>query len=496
MRKGQTAPKGMDGYVRVSRVAGRSGETFISPAVQRSQIEKWAALREIPILSWHTDLDQSGAKQSRPALDEALRRVETGASGGIVVAKLDRFARSLTAALEGIKRILDAGGQFTSVAEGIDPTTPAGKLQQNIMLVFAEFELDRIRESWAVAQQRAVARGVHIASKTPTGYVRDEETGRLVPHPRDAEAIAELFAMRARGATWGELARFLNQHGVEGPYRQELWTQRSMSHILSNPVYLGEARSGAYINPDAHQALVDRVTWEAAQRTNPAPAARGNEPALLAGLLRCAGCRYLMKPDRQTMRDGQRVRIYRCRGEHSAGRCRERAAVLGSIIEPWVVEQFLGSLRSFKATPISEDLADAVRAVDEAEAELVAYRDSERIAAALDEDMFVDGIQVRAAALDEARDRLIAARARAKPASLPDAVTLEQVWPELETAERQRLLRAGLDCVFLRSVGQANVPIADRALIYASGQAPAELPRRGHRVPLAPFAWPDVPQPA
>jgi hypothetical protein len=40
-------PKRMDGYVRVSRVAGREGPGYISPSVQREQIEGWAKLREV-----------------------------------------------------------------------------------------------------------------------------------------------------------------------------------------------------------------------------------------------------------------------------------------------------------------------------------------------------------------------------------------------------------------------------------------------------------------
>ena len=32
---------------------------------------------------------------SRPQLDKAIARIEDGTSGGIIVAKLDRFARTL-----------------------------------------------------------------------------------------------------------------------------------------------------------------------------------------------------------------------------------------------------------------------------------------------------------------------------------------------------------------------------------------------------------------
>ncbi len=52
----------LDGYIRVSRVGGRGGDSFISPAVQRDQIERWAAMRGATIVKWHEEYDQSGGK--------------------------------------------------------------------------------------------------------------------------------------------------------------------------------------------------------------------------------------------------------------------------------------------------------------------------------------------------------------------------------------------------------------------------------------------------
>jgi DNA invertase Pin-like site-specific DNA recombinase len=48
----------------------------------------------------------------------ALERVERGESNGIVVARLDRFGRSLVHGLAAIERIRLAGGVFVSVQDG------------------------------------------------------------------------------------------------------------------------------------------------------------------------------------------------------------------------------------------------------------------------------------------------------------------------------------------------------------------------------------------
>ena len=61
----------LDAYVRVSKVAGRSGSSFISPEVQSQQIERWAQAHG-HTLSWHEpELDVSGGSMSRPVFDRS-----------------------------------------------------------------------------------------------------------------------------------------------------------------------------------------------------------------------------------------------------------------------------------------------------------------------------------------------------------------------------------------------------------------------------------------
>jgi hypothetical protein len=81
----------------------------------------------------------------------------------------------------------------------------------------------------------------------------------------------------------------------------------------------------------------------------------------------------------------------------------------------------------------------------------------------------------------------------ASPANGLTRGALLEAWPDLTVREKRDLMSTAIDAVFLRPVrGSGNqVVIADRVLILWRGEAPADLPRRGHRVPLAPFAWPD-----
>lgn len=486
-----------DGYVRVSQVRGREGAGFISPAVQEDQIRRWAEYHQADIGEIHTDLDKSGGTIDRPGFQDALRRIDTGSSQGIVVAKLDRFARSIHGAYEAIQRIDKAGGRFVSVADNFDLSTSQGRLMFNIMASFAQFELDRTRDNWLIARQRAVDRGIHIASRCPTGYIRGED-GVLKPHPTDAKVIREAFELKASGGSWKAIVDLMNAKGVVGPYKATQWTQRAVGHILSNRVYLGEARSGTFSNTTAHPPLVAVDVWEAAQRAQVEPASRTANPLdkpLLTGLLRCAGCRHLLKPDRMTNRQGDRVRIYRCRGKHSTGTCTARATVLASVIEPWIEKIAVTVLRDRQATASEStaELAEATAELHAAEAELSAYRDNPKLLTLLGEDGFLQGLEPRVQAAADAHDSVAQLRERLTPVDVPGEINPAELWTSLDISERRRLLHAMFDCAFLRSVGQANVPVADRAVVFERGDGPVDLPRRGHRVPLRPFAWPNSP---
>ena len=216
-----SVPKTADGYIRVSRVAGREGESFISPDLQRKKISAWAELHEVEIVQWWEELDMSGADRTRPMFQLALERCERGETGGIVVARLDRFARSAIDALEGIKRLNEAGARLVSVEDNFDGSTPMGRFAIGILTLIAELELERIKENWSNATQSAVERGIHISSTPPAGYTKEKKKGLVRSEP-DASVIAEAFRKRALGASWTELADFLTEHRVRSSRQQLL----------------------------------------------------------------------------------------------------------------------------------------------------------------------------------------------------------------------------------------------------------------------------------
>ncbi len=94
----------------------------------------------------YVDEGVSGASEQRPALDELLRNARRRRFDVVVCWRLDRLGRSLKHLITLLDDLQALGVAFVSLAEGIDATTPAGKLQMHILGAISEFERARCAE--------------------------------------------------------------------------------------------------------------------------------------------------------------------------------------------------------------------------------------------------------------------------------------------------------------------------------------------------------------
>jgi len=473
----------LDAYIRVSQVRGRKGESFISPDVQRSEIETWAKLRNVTIGAWHTDLDESGGVLSRPGLDLLLERIRAGETGGIVVAHLDRLSRAdVAGALKLIEEIHAQGGQVAVVDLGLDPTTPLGEFGMTIMLALARMQRRQIAGNWDIARERAVARGIHPCPTVPFGYRRREDR-RLEPDPRTASWVRALYERRASGEAWSSLGRWLEEQGARtAGWGRNTWSLRAMRDIIRSDVYLGVASHGDFRNVRAHEPIVDRLLWQRAQRRGTVPTALSDEPALLAGVLRCAGCRYVMRVARRRLADGRMVLDYACRagaGGERTHRCEEPARVGGKRddIEGLVIKTFLDGLpgREARAKEERPRLTELECARDEARGSFEEWRDDVR-AQRLGMVDYMAGLERRKHLLDEA-DAKLAAERNAVPWLPIAAPSIQESWSSLSVLEQRELVQAGLECVF---VARGSDDLRLRVRVVWRGES-VDLPARGRR---------------
>jgi DNA invertase Pin-like site-specific DNA recombinase len=426
------------GYTRVSRVAGREGPSFISIELQRERIEAIAAAHGHTLVDWEQDLDQPGSKYERPGFQAALEAVERGEADGIVVARLDRFARSVADAARAVQRLEATGGTLIAVDLNMDTSTSGGRLMRNVLMALAEFELERVRENWSAAGSHAAARGVHVCKVAPVGYRKDAD-GRLEPDPETAAAVRELFQRRGAGESWVSLCLFLDERLPRETGSH--WSKSTVMGVISCRTYLGEARGGGVVNPDAHPPLITRGEFEAAQQVK-ADGRHERGGALLAGLIRCASCGHTLTRKSNGSRG---YHNYKCRKNYGDGVCAAPAGISIARADDYVERKFLALVEAEPVAaagkPADGTLEQRTAALEAAEAELSAYRD-ETIIAAIGKDAYVAGLTKKQDAVDEARREFGKANAVSPLTGIRD---LRAIWPDLDVRERRQLLGSVLD---------------------------------------------------
>ena len=90
---------------------------------------------------------------------------------------MDRLGRSLQHLVEFLNEIQSKGIDLYLHQQGLDTSTPAGRMMFQMCGVFAEFERAMIRERIIAGQQRAKANGKHIGRKSK---IYDELRGKVV----------------------------------------------------------------------------------------------------------------------------------------------------------------------------------------------------------------------------------------------------------------------------------------------------------------------------
>jgi DNA invertase Pin-like site-specific DNA recombinase len=171
-------------YLRVST-------SLQDTAMQESELREWAERRgwEAKI---YRDNGQSGAKESRPALESLLADVKRGRVDVVMVWSLDRLARSLKQLLTLAEEFQSLGVDLYSHKQAIDTSSPSGRLTYQVLGAVAEFEREMLRERVRAGLAQARRAGKKIGRPPLRRFASSE--------------IAEIKALRQSGASVRGLA--------------------------------------------------------------------------------------------------------------------------------------------------------------------------------------------------------------------------------------------------------------------------------------------------
>jgi DNA invertase Pin-like site-specific DNA recombinase len=180
------------------------------PENQLAELRRYVAARGWNAAVEYIDHGVSGAKDRRPALDRLVKDARRRKFDVLVTWKLDRLGRNLKHLITLLEDLQVLGIAFVSLGEGIDATTPAGKLQMHILGAIAEFERGRIVERVKAGLARAKAQGTKLGRRA----VRLTESQLTAVANRSVRAAARELGVSVN--TYQKVRRLYQQTSLAG----------------------------------------------------------------------------------------------------------------------------------------------------------------------------------------------------------------------------------------------------------------------------------------
>jgi DNA invertase Pin-like site-specific DNA recombinase len=169
---------------------------------------------------------KGGRASSRPGLEYALDRLDSGAASGLVVVELSRLTQSVNELGRTIKWLLDRHVRLIASVDSLDTDTEAGRLAAGLLVAVSGWERSRISE------------------RTRHGLQVARLNGRSVGRPAVADnpdLSQRIAAMRAEGMTLQAIADQLNDEGVPTVRGGAKWRHSSVQAAAG---YRRRERSG------------------------------------------------------------------------------------------------------------------------------------------------------------------------------------------------------------------------------------------------------------
>ena len=172
----------------------------VSTSEQTTQNQLLELRRYVQARGWvateFVDEGVSGSKDRRPALDALTTAVRRHQVDAVVCWRLDRLGRNLRHLVLLLDEWQSRGIAFVTLGEGIDTSTPAGRLVAGLLASVAEFERSRIQERIHAGLKRARSQGKRIGRPRATPLPATAPAGLTVREAAAAWGVSKSTAAR------------------------------------------------------------------------------------------------------------------------------------------------------------------------------------------------------------------------------------------------------------------------------------------------------------
>lgn len=351
-------------YMRYS--SDRQNEQSIEG--QRRVCMQYCKANGYTVIEEYVDRALSAAHDTAKRID-FMRMIEDSEKQrfeGVVVYKLDRFARNRYDSAIYKNRLKKNGVRVISATENISDN-PEGILLESVLEGMAEFYSKELAQKINRGLHESALKGQHLGGSTPLGY--KVEGKHLVIDPVTAPYVVEAFERYADGDTVAAIIEDFNNRG----YRTNKgckFNKNSFKSVFPNERYLGiykykDVRIEGGVPQIIDQELFDKV--QKRLKKNAEAPARGTAKVdyLLSQKLFCGHCGKHMNGESGTGKQGVPYHYYACYGHKHHSGCTKKN-IKKDVIEKAVLAQIVGLLNE-ETIEYLADLAYKVYKEDEKE---------------------------------------------------------------------------------------------------------------------------------
>lgn len=231
---------------------------------QRDLAHEWAYAHGFKIVQEYEDAAISGTTDARPGFQQMLSEVAKIRPHTLIMWKTDRLGRDKYVLAMAKKKIRDAGCEIHLLAENIPTEGPEGVLIEGLMEAMAEYYSRQLSQN---IQRGMDYNAQHALVQRPQAvrlYV-DRSTKKYIPDPNTAPFVQWAFREYASGKPLKTIAEEMNAQGRRTP-RNAKFSVNMLNKMLENRAYIGEYHHGDIVVEGGMPVLVDKATFDRAQR--------------------------------------------------------------------------------------------------------------------------------------------------------------------------------------------------------------------------------------
>ncbi|MCU7557962.1 recombinase family protein [Macrococcus capreoli] len=242
-------------YVRQSTKKQQSIPT------QKELICKCAEKHHIDVdkIHFYSDIG-SGRNTNRTDYQRLIQEIKNNQVTTLLIYRISRIDRNLKNALGFVELLQKYQVKLISVSDGFfDLSLAFDRMKLQLLLSFAENEVENIRDNVAKATHEKVKQGMLITTNAPFGY--RYKNGNLFVHPEESNTVKKIFQLYCDQYGYKAISKFISEDK-----RYVSLTSIRVRNILMNKIYTGIVPSKYGEYQGHHQAIITHEAFEEAKR--------------------------------------------------------------------------------------------------------------------------------------------------------------------------------------------------------------------------------------